>query len=107
MDATLFADGFDDAILGLNTEGKSPRVVYSKEKMINIMAEELKEDSDDAVTDALEYLEFNTWGAYMGEGTPLYLEDRFEDDELEDEEIINYTPMSKLVIEQICDYIWR
>lgn len=102
MDATLFADGFDDAIIGLNTEGKVPRVVYSKERMIDIMAEQLKEDSDDAVMDALEYLEFNTWGAYVGEGTPLYLEDRFEEDELEDEEIVTYIPMTKKEIE---DYV--
>ena len=102
MDATLFADGFDEAIIGLNTENRIPRVVYSKEKMIDIMAEQLADDSEDAVMDALEYLEYNTWCAYVGEGTPLYFEDRFEEDELEDEEIITYQPMSK---EEIINFI--
>ncbi len=37
-DDTLFADGFNDAILGLSSEWENvPRVVYSKHKMILII----------------------------------------------------------------------
>lgn len=104
MDVTLFADGFDEAIIGLNVTSKPERVVYSKEKMVEILSEELKDDSEDSVMEAVEYLEFNTWGAYVGEGTPIYLEDRFEDYECDEdeEEDVTFVPMSK---EEIINFL--
>lgn len=108
MDKTYFADGFDEAVIGLNLEKKVPRVVYSKSMMIEILSEEFeKEGYEEHYSDAIEYLEFNTWVAYVGQGTPLYLDDTIDEDFLdfyEDEEIekISYTPMD---IDQINDYI--
>jgi len=66
-DTLLFADGFDDAIIGLDTN--SLRVVYSKQKMIECLMKDMELD------DAIEYLEFNTWGAYVGEQTPIYIDE--------------------------------
>ena len=66
-DTLLFADGFDDAIMGLDTN--SLRVVYSKQKMIECLLKDMELD------DAIEYLEFNTWGAYVGEQTPIYVDE--------------------------------
>ena len=66
-DTLLFADGFDDAIMGLDTN--SLRVVYSKQKMIKCLLKDMELD------DAIEYLEFNTWGAYVGEQTPIYVDE--------------------------------
>jgi len=63
----LFADGFDDAIIGLDTNNL--RVVYSKQKMISILEPEMGLD------DAIEYLEFNTWCAYVGDKTPIYMDE--------------------------------
>jgi hypothetical protein len=63
----LFADGFDDAIIGLDTNNL--RVVYSKQKMIEILEPEMGLD------DAIEYLEFNTWCAYVGDKTPIYMDE--------------------------------
>jgi hypothetical protein len=63
----LFADGFDDAIMGLDTNNL--RVVYSKQKMIEILEPEMGLD------DAIEYLEFNTWCAYVGDKTPIYMDE--------------------------------
>ena len=63
----LFADGFDDAIIGLDTQ--SLRVVYSKQKMIDILEPEMGLD------DAIEYLEFNTWCAFVGHQTPIYIDE--------------------------------
>jgi hypothetical protein len=62
----LFADGFDDAILGMAGD----RVVYDTAKIIEI----LHTEHDMTEEEAVEYYEYNILGAYMGEGTPLYLE---------------------------------
>ena len=70
-DFTLYADGFDKAIIGFAEEWiEVPRVIYSKAKMQDILIEEGM-----SVEEALEYLEFNVWGAYVGEGTPIYAND--------------------------------
>lgn len=78
---TLFADGFNYAVMGTTDDG---RVVYSKVRMV----EELVSESEMSVEDALEYLEYNTWNAYVGEFTPLYVND-FDSDEDEVNEYIN------------------
>ncbi len=67
-DDFLKADGFDDAVIGL--EFNTMRLVYDKNKMIDILVENESLDYEDAV----EYLEFNTWCAYVGEKTPIYIE---------------------------------
>ncbi len=64
----LKADGFDDAVIGF--EFNTMRLVYDKNKMIHILIENDGMDYEDAV----EYLEFNTWCAYFGEKTPIYIE---------------------------------
>ena len=72
----LKADGFDEAIIGIMEESRGnhfefPVLVYSKKKMIEIC---MKND-DMNFEDAVEFLEFNTWQAWMGEGTPIYIAD--------------------------------
>ena len=69
-DALLFADGYDDAIIGVCGGFDSGRVAYSIPKMIDIAAKELSVDYDEAV----EWLDYNTFGAYVGEHTPIYVE---------------------------------
>jgi len=64
----LFADGFDASIIGLDTN--SMRVVYSKQKMIDGLV-----DGGMDLDEAMEYLEFNTWCAYVGEKTPIYVDE--------------------------------
>jgi hypothetical protein len=65
----LVADGFDDAIIGhAYTPGRGDYVVYDAEKCIEIlMAQGMDEDT------AREYFEFNTEGAWVGEGTPVFM----------------------------------
>ena len=66
-ESLLFADGFDDAIIGLDT--LSLKVVYSKQLMIDILVNE-----DMTPEDAIEYLEYNTWNTYVGDQTPIYID---------------------------------
>ena len=78
----LFADGFEDAIIGVCERfGSEPVVAYDRERCIQILAEQFSEedayDDDetehDAYTDAIEYFDFNVAGSYVGENTPVFL----------------------------------
>jgi hypothetical protein len=60
-------DGFDNSIIGV--EPNSMRLVYSRELMIK----SLLETSDMEIMDAIEYLEFNVFCAYIGDSTPIYI----------------------------------
>ncbi len=62
----LIADGFDDAVIGI--EPMTMRVVYDIDKVIEILIEQGM-DHDEAI----EYYEFNIVGAYVGEQTPLFV----------------------------------
>jgi len=62
----LKADGFDDAIIGIETN--SMKLVYDKDLMIEILIKEME------YSDAIEYLEYNFYCAYVGERTPIYIE---------------------------------
>ena len=63
----LLADGFDEALIGCTTP--NCRAVYDAKKMVNILIERDGMSREDA----LEYLEFNTFCAYVGEMTPVYV----------------------------------
>lgn len=67
----LKADGFDDAVIGI--EVNSMRLVYSTKKTIAILI------SRESMTEleALEYFDFNIGGAYVGEKTPIWCDDTF------------------------------
>ena len=59
-------DGFEEAILGVDTKG---RLVYNIDKMEEICIERDGMDLDEAS----EFLEFNYFGAYIGELTPVHV----------------------------------
>jgi hypothetical protein len=61
----MFVDGFDDAIIGIDTV--SYRVVYNKEIMIEVLIADGM-----SYEDALEHFSYNIEGAYVGEKTPIY-----------------------------------
>ena len=63
---SLIANGFDLAIIGYSTQGN---IVYDVQKMIEIL---IKRD-DMGHIEALEYLDFNVFNAYVGETQPLYM----------------------------------
>jgi hypothetical protein len=63
----LKADGFDEALIGIDI--KSMRLVYSVSKCIEILCREMNE------VEAIEYFDFNVSGAYVGEKTPIWCDD--------------------------------
>jgi hypothetical protein len=67
----LKADGFDDAVIGV--DGRTDRLIYSASKVIDILVKEgMKRE------DALDHFYFNIEGSYMGEKTPIWCFDFFE-----------------------------
>jgi hypothetical protein len=64
----LKADGFDDAILGI--EDSSMRLIYAESKCIKILQDQGMEEMD-----ALEFFHFNVKGSYVGEKTPVWCTD--------------------------------
>ena len=63
----LFADGFDDAIMGYDAVGY--RVVYDYDKCMEI----LQERDGMTPSESHEFMEFNVVGAYVGDFTPLFI----------------------------------
>jgi len=67
---TLFADGLDDAVIGITRDLSSGayRVVYDTHRVVNVLMNEHGMDYDEAV----EHLEFNIVSAYVGNSTPVW-----------------------------------
>ena len=63
----LFADGFDDAIIGICTN--SQRLVYSVQKSIEILKLTMSHE------EAVEHFYFNVAGADVGKQTPIWVEE--------------------------------
>ena len=70
-DSLLFADGFEEAVLGVARKATQPDVVaYDYEKCVQILIER-----DDMTEEgAIEYMEFNVVGALFEERTPVFVE---------------------------------
>ena len=65
----LIADGFNDAVIGV--EINSMCLIYSVSKCLEILREYMSEE------DAIEYFEYNVSNAYVGEQTPIWCYDNF------------------------------
>ena len=64
----LKADGFDEAILGV--EEKGMKLIYSVKSCIDILIREGLNDED-----AIDHFYFNVHGAYVGDKTPIWCND--------------------------------
>jgi hypothetical protein len=62
-DEILIADGFDDAIIGIDEE--TMRLIYSVSKCIEILEKDMEEE------EAVEYFNFNVKGGF-GDKTPIW-----------------------------------
>jgi len=63
------ADGYEEAFIGIvNMFDRGPVALYDREKCIDILMER------DGMTwnEAEDFFQYNTLGAWMGEGTPAF-----------------------------------
>jgi hypothetical protein len=65
----LKADGFDDAVIGV--EENEMRLIYSVSKCLHILQREMNSE------DAIEHFTYNVSGGYVGEKTPIWCWDNF------------------------------
>lgn len=63
----LVADGFDEAIIGI--DANSNRLIYSVSKCIEILSKSMTEE------EAVEYFDYNIQSAHMGDKTPIWCTD--------------------------------
>lgn len=67
-ESALLMDGFDEAFIGFSRRGNEPVLAcYSYDRMIEVLVERDSMDYDEA----MEYVDFNCVGAWMGERTPI------------------------------------
>ena len=68
----LFMDGLDSAIIGVSHVRDVPVVTYSAEKILENLVEQGM-----GIHEAREFMSFNIEGAFMGEHTPIIVDDLF------------------------------
>ena len=67
----LVATGFDDAVIGIETD--TFRLVYSIPKCISILMGKYSMEYDEAI----DFFHYNVSGSFVGEKTPIWVEDIF------------------------------
>ena len=65
----LFADGFENALIGYVEQGGRVLAAYSRRACINILIER----DDMTAEEAEEFFQHNVAGAYVGENTPVFV----------------------------------
>jgi hypothetical protein len=65
----LKADGFDDAVIGI--DDSSMRLIYSVNKCIDMLIE----NDGMSEEDAIDFFHYNTKSAWVGEQTPIWCTD--------------------------------
>ena len=66
--SALLMDGFDEALIGFSQRINEPLLaVYKWQRMVQILKNRDKMSYEDAV----EYIEYNCIGAWIGEQTPI------------------------------------
>ena len=66
-EGSIILDGFDDCLIGIAEEfGNGPRLIYSKDRIIHKLREDMTEE------EAYEYYDYNILGGYFGEQGPVF-----------------------------------
>jgi hypothetical protein len=68
-DSLLFADGYDEAIVGIGVCQGVEIVVYDTANVLRV----LRRRDGMTQSEAEEFFEFNVLGAWVGERTPLFI----------------------------------
>ena len=74
-EVTLTADGFDAALIGFGRQFDKILAVYSYDKCIDILVK----NSGLSHEEAVEYMEYNVVGAYVGTHTPVFVKEMNRD----------------------------
>jgi len=72
----VFANGFEDALIGIGRQFNKEIAVYDYVLCVNILMQRNKMTSEEAI----EFMEYNVVGAYVGTNTPIFVEAKEEDE---------------------------
>jgi len=84
-ESVMLYDNYEDAFVGLGYQQyKGPIAIYDAKKCVEILTDEFMLDPDcesrDAAEEmAIEYFDYNSVGAWHGEGTPIFIATTKED----------------------------
>ena len=68
-DAPMSLDGLDEAIIGtVERFGMSPVLAYDYDKVIKLLTKDGMNEEE-----AIEWFDYHTLGAWVGEGTPAFV----------------------------------
>ena len=70
----LQADGFEDALMGLGTQCNNDVLIYDYEKCVKVLMDRDGMKYEDAV----EFMDFNVCGAWVGKNTPIFYRGKLE-----------------------------
>ena len=78
----LLADGFEDCFIGFGRQFTTPVAVYDYDKCVAKIVEDAEESCREFYAnhegcnhydEAVEYMEFNVVGAWVGKSTPVFI----------------------------------
>ena len=72
----LAADGFDDAVVGHSVAqpGRPAIIIYDYERCVRTLMTDGMEYAE-----AVEFMDFNVVGSWVGEGTPIFIVNRHQE----------------------------
>ena len=62
----MYVLGFEDALMGFALQFNNTVAVYDYDKCLEILSKDM------TLEEAVEYMEFNVMGAYVGPNTPVF-----------------------------------
>jgi hypothetical protein len=65
----LYANGFEDALIGVGYQFNTQLAVYDWDKCVTILMERDHMDYDEAT----EFMSYNVTGAWVGKNTPVFI----------------------------------
>lgn len=76
IEHTLLADGFEDALIGFGYQHTKVIAIYDYHKCVNVLIER------DGMTEeeAVEHMDYNVVGSYVGEHTPIFINEDLIDE---------------------------
>lgn len=69
-ESVVFADGLEEAFIGIGYQFHTPIALYSKNKAIQCLIDQGMDEEQ-----AYEYFDYNITGSYVGDNTPIFIED--------------------------------
>lgn len=76
MEETLLADGFEEALVGFGYQHTKVIAIYDYNKCVEV----LMTRDDMTEEEAIEHMDYNVVGSYVGEYTPIFLQKELADE---------------------------